>query len=266
MNKSHLKKKYLYSILFCVITVSSFSQEHNIGIIVGGSNYHGDLAPEIAFKETHLSGGLFYKYDFNKYWAVRPSISYLKISGNDQNFKDNRLRNLSFQSEIFEVSSIFEFNFMPFSNNKYHESLTFYALVGPGVMYHSPKTILEGEKYDLQKMRVEGTRYSKIQLVIPFGGGVKYMLTKNLMIGGEINWRRTFTDYLDDVSGVYPSLNALDDTQAKLADRSYEVSESGLPLSTSGQMRGDPNLRDWYFSVTFSIAYKFTPVRCWPGR
>lgn len=259
-------KQLNYTFILLAISLNVFSQEHNVGILIGASNYHGDLAPEIAINESHFSGGLYYKYDFNKYWSVRPTLSYLKISGNDQNFKGNQLRNLSFESRIFEASSIFEFNYMPFSNNKYHESFTFYALMGPGIMYHSPTAELEGERYDLQKMRVEGQRYSKVQFVIPFGGGVKYMLTKNILIGGEINWRKTYTDYLDDVSGVYPNINSLDDTQAKLADRSYEVSENGMPMATAGQMRGDPNLRDWYFNVTFFITYKFTPVRCWPSR
>ena len=108
-------------------------------------------------------------------------------------------------------------------------------------------------------------KYSLYQLNIPFGAGIKHQLTPNLIVGFETGWRKLFTDHLDDVSTFYAYSNdpASGFTIAdQLADRSWEVSESGLPLASQGDMRGDPNLKDWYFQAAFSISYRFTPILC----
>jgi hypothetical protein len=55
------------------------------------------------------------------------------------------------------------------------------------------------------------TPYSRVQIVIPVGIGVRYKLTNNFDLGLEISYRHTFTDYLDDVSGEYLDLGAFGD-------------------------------------------------------
>jgi hypothetical protein len=105
-----------------------------------------------------------------------------------------------------------------------------------------------------------------LQLAIPFGGGVKYNINKNLVVGFEIAWRKTFTDYLDDVSTTYPDLDNLRDSRgdlaANLSDRSWEV--EGTQLSTAGDERGDPAMKDFYIITGFTLAYRLTPIACWP--
>ncbi len=91
------------------------------------------------------------------------------------------------------------------------------------------------------------------------GAGVKHAVNDNIIVGFEAGWRKTFTDHLDDVSTVYPSLPPNSRT---LSDRSWEVSEDGLSKASQGDMRGDPNLKDWYFQTAFTISYRFTPIKC----
>ena len=104
--------------LFCFIFVLGLSnvlgQSIEIGLMVGGSNYHGDLAYNIVPKETKFSGGAFFKYNFNEFWAMRPTLSYFQVSGSDQNFSEYANRNLSFRNNIYEISNMMEFQLSTF--------------------------------------------------------------------------------------------------------------------------------------------------------
>ena len=242
--------------------LSTYAQSYEIGAMLGGSNYHGDIAYNIVPAETNLSGGIFYKYNFNEYWSMRPTLSYIEISGADSNFTDYKLRNLSFRNKMAEVSNIVEFNFQPFSNKAIHNRTTFYALAGISLAISKPEAQLDGEWFDLRKYGTEGQKYSQLQLAIPFGGGIKLAISPNFILGVEVGWRKTFTDYLDDVSNTYPDLTQSGSVLQRLSDRSREVSDSGDPLSNAGDMRGDPGLNDWYFQTAFTIAYRFTPIQC----
>ncbi len=243
-----------------------WAQTHEIGLFLGASNYHGDLADEIVLSETHASAGIFYRHNFNKFWAYKPMLSYMRISGSDENFEEYRLRNLSFRSDIFELSNTLELNFQPFSNSPYHQNVTFYAFTGFALYYHNPKTksYLNDEWLELPPMHTEGqdgqTQYKNFQLSIPFGGGFKYALAPNFIACLEVGWRRTFTDYLDDVSTIYPDK----ELNFEYSDRSREVTETNTFVSEAGDMRGDPNLKDWYLQAGITLSYRFIPIKCWP--
>ena len=65
-----------------------------------------------------------------------------------------------------------------------------------------------------------------VSMAIPFGVGLKWNLGKYFSVGAEWGMRLTFTDYLDDVSGVYYDQDVLiqqrGEVVAQLADRSVE--------------------------------------------
>lgn len=236
----------------------------------GASNYHGDLAYNIVLDESHPAFGAFVKYNLSDYWSYRPAFTVGQISGSDKNFDEYKFRNLDFTSNIYEFSNVMEFNFLPFGSNVLSKDFTSYVMMGLGVFYHNPKSMLNGEVHELRKLHTEGQakRYSTVQISIPFGGGVKYNLSKNWMIGFELGWRKTFTDYLDDVSTTYPNMADHRDNfgalSADMSDRSWEVEGVGEPLAVGGEMRGDPAFNDYYFFTMFSIAYRHNPIACWP--
>jgi hypothetical protein len=256
-----LKNTVLY-IAFCLFAQLSFAQSWEVGGMFGGSNYHGDLAYNIVPQETHFSGGAFVKYNLNEYWAIRPTLSYLKISGSDSNFEEYNLRNLSFRNKMYEISNVVEFNFQSFSNRTIHNKTSVYALLGIALFVHKPEAMLNNEWVELRPLQTEKQRYRLMQLSVPVGVGVKHALAPNLIVGFEAGWRKTFTDYLDDVSTTYANTEDGGGAYRSVADRSYEVSESGRSLASEGDVRGDPNLKDWYFQTAFSISYRFTPIRC----
>ncbi|MEZ4844211.1 MAG: DUF6089 family protein [Bacteroidia bacterium] len=267
-----MSKKFFLVGMILLAGIQTNAQFWEFGGMLGASNYHGDLAYQIVPKETHFSGGILMRYNFNPYWSYRPSIVYGKISGNDANFKEMAIRNLSFESNIWEINNALEFNFLPFGSQVLSKNFTSYATLGIAVFRHSPYAIFRDEKYQLRSLRTEGqsskTEYGLLQLAIPFGGGVKYNLNKNLVVGFEVLWRKTFTDYLDDVSTLYPDLKtqaANNGTlSAQLSDRSWEANGVGEPLSKAGDERGDPSIKDFYFTAGVTVAYRLTPIRCWP--
>lgn len=266
--------KRITFILLSFISLSSFAQSYEVGLQLGASNYHGDLAPEISLKEFNPSAGIFYRYNLNERWALKPHVSYSKISGTDQNFKANKLRNLSFENTIYEAGINLELNFKPFSQRHIHQRSSSYAFIGIAAFRHNPKAEINGEFIALQPLSTEGQeyldRYKLLQIAVPFGGGIKHNLTDNWIVGLEIGWRRTFTDYLDDVSSVYPNLNTVRQKYgadaSQLSDRSWEITGDGSYLSREGDMRGDPALKDWYFQSVATISYRFTPIVCWPSK
>lgn len=268
-----LRAKLLFGIvLFLGLSGTSYAQKAEIGVMFGGSNYHGDLAYQIVPSETHAAGGVFGKYNFNPYWSWRTAVMYGKISGSDKNFDEYRLRNLSFESNIWELSTVLEFNYLPFGSNVLSKDFSSYLFIGLAGFHFNPRTEYKGQMYDLRNFKTEGQSsknlYSLVQISVPFGGGFKYNLSKNWVFGWEVGWRTTWTDYLDDVSQDYPDLNVqrqkYGNLSAALSDRSVELDEVSQPLSTKGDQRGDPNFRDYYFFTTFSLAYRFTPIVCWP--
>jgi hypothetical protein len=266
-------KQFLVLLSFIFLNASiSKAQDWEYGIMMGASNYHGDLAYNIVPKESHPAFGLHMRYNFSQVWSIRPSLMYGKISGTDQNFEEFKFRNLNFESTIWELGTVMEFNFVPFGSRTLSKNFTSYAMLGLSVFRHNPKAEFKGNMHKLQKLRTEGQttkqQYGLIQMAIPFGGGVKYNLNKYWVIGFELGWRKTFTDYLDDVSTTYPDLDLQEEQvgslSASLSDRSWEVDGVGEPLSIAGDERGDPALKDFYFFSVITVSYRFNPITCWP--
>jgi hypothetical protein len=254
---------FLYSTALFFLSESSVcAQSLEFGGMLGGSNYHGDVAYNLHPNESQFSGGIFFKYNFNEYWSYRPTLSYLKISGADHNFSDYKLRNLSFRNSIYEFSHLLEFNFHPFSNRDIHKKITFYATSGIALFTHKPEAQLKGEWINLSSLGTENENYKLLQFSIPLGGGIKYALNNNLVLGFETAWRKTFTDHLDDVSYLYADVQNDNGSINTLVDRSWELTEDGRPLASAGEMRGDPNLKDWYMQSVFTISYRLTPIQC----
>jgi len=94
--------------------------------------------------------------------------------------------------------------------------------------------------------------YKTSQLAIPFGFGFKYSLSKRLAFALEWGLRKTFTDYIDDVSTTYylegESINQNDPAQI-LSDPTM----SHQPY----EARGNASTKDWYAFVGLTVTYKF---------
>jgi len=257
-------KKIIF-ILFLPLTI--LAQNTDIGVMLGGANYIGDLAPDVAYNETRPCGGLFVRNRLSPYFALRHSLSYARIKGDDANFEFNRPRNLSFRSDIIEVASVVEFNFLPFGREILTKNFTSYAFIGIAFFRHNPKTEFNGKWITLRPLGTEGQglpggkNYGLMQVALPFGMGCKYNINDNWLIGAELGFRRAYTDYIDDVSTKYPDFNAAGIPDAMLvSDRSGEIN-GGKSLAAAGDARGNPDTKDWYVLAGITLAYRIIPPK-----
>ncbi|MGY6562519.1 MAG: type IX secretion system protein PorG [Luteibaculaceae bacterium] len=241
------------------------AQSNEFGFLLGGSYYLGDLNPYRHFKDVNPAGGIFMRYAPNDRLAWRAHFLYGRVEGSDSSAAIGSLRerNLHFRSPVVEFGGQFEINFVEYEIGNKKKPFTPYMFVGLSFFYMNPQAQLDGVWYDLQPLGTEGqgiegnsNNYSRNQISMPFGLGIKWNVGRRLAIGLEYGLRRTWTDYLDDVSGIYFN-NALiaqnnGEIAALLADRS--PLNRGINGTNEGMRRGDDSRNDWYsfFGVTIS--------------
>jgi hypothetical protein len=243
-----LKRTFLY--LFCLLFISGFGQsrkrnfkQRELGFFGGASYYIGDINPRGHFRASHPAGGIFFRYTTNYRYAFRFGFNYGKISGNDAKSgeADQVERNLNFQTNIYDAHAIAEFNFVDYriGHDKYR--FTMFLFAGLGGFYFSPQSS-GGELRD-QRSEGQAKAYPKFQLSLPFGIGLKWNVGDRCGLGIEWGPRHTFTDYLDDIKGVYSNVPVA----------GAEVENTGT--NAPGNMRGNPSTKDWYFfyGVTLNI-------------
>jgi hypothetical protein len=241
-----------------VLTLTTVAQtrkrnfrQRELGFFAGGSYYIGDINPRGHFLFSQPAGGVFFRYTTNYRYAFRLGLNYGKITADDAKSAEpnQKERNLNFTSNIFELNSIAEFNFLDYriGNNKHR--FTMFVFGGLALFYFDPKSSKGGGLEPLRNYKTEGeaSSYSRVQMSIPFGVGFKLNIGRRCGLGIEWGPRRTFTDYLDDVSGKYP--DTWTEGSKGFVDRTTNGSAS------PGGMRGNPSTRDWYFyyGITLNI-------------
>ena len=78
-------------------------------------------------------------------------------------------------------------------------SFNMYGLVGIGNVIFTPKDAETGENLrEVNRNQVAGG-YAKLAVVVPVGGGIEFYPSSYLSIGGELTYRYTYTDFLDDI-------------------------------------------------------------------
>lgn len=267
-----MKRIFLLLLLF---NSNTFAQKAEIGAFGGITNYLGDLSP-VAFapSETQWAVGLVYKYNPRWHFSLRAAATYGLITGSDARNnagQEYRIRrNLSFRTYITEASLIGEWNIFGWQGESYTRTFTPYLEGGLAIFHFSPQALYNGEWIDLQPLGTEGqglpsgkgqTPYRLTQLSIPLGLGVKMRLGEHWCVAVDCALRKTFTDYLDDVSTFFPNRDEILAVRGKtaldLSDRSYEVAADSSKLHfAKGQIRGDLRNKDWYFFPGITITYK----------
>lgn len=259
------------------------AQGLEFGLFLGASNYMGDLSNNgVVLSTTAPSASIIARYNLSEKWAVKGFFGYGRISGTDENSSGSveKSRNLSFYSDIYEASMQLEFNLV---RNSYRytssKKLIPYLFAGVGLFNFNPKTEFNGEAIELQPLGTEGQgtttyndrkKYSLTQACIPFGIGFKKRLTKRLSMGLELGARFTFTNYLDDIGGVYADANVVGrsngETAKLLSDRSWELTNGNGNLFHDGDARSMKkiDINDIYFmgGITFTYIFPNAGMKC----
>jgi hypothetical protein len=246
-----------------------FSKEPSLTIYAGLINYQGDLNPNsFTFSHSHFAGGVSIRKPLSRWFTVRAGINIGQIEAADRHNRDYlKPRNLSFSSNIKEAFAALEFTFLDISKSRF----TPYLYAGIAVFHFNPYAYdKDGQKVYLKPLSTEGQglpefplqkSYNLTQFSLPFGIGVKYAVSNSINIGFEFSQRKTFTDYLDDVSSVYVDKNVLLDARGpKAVEMAYRGNElpGGSSYPPHGEQRGTPSEMDWYYFAGLNIEIKLS--------
>lgn len=276
------KLKTYITIVILFITTIGFSQKghhkpyNEISFHGGTSYYIGDLNPFKHFTQNNLALGFSYKYSPTLRHTLRLYSLFTTLEAYDSQSTNQDLvnRNLHFKTEIFEVGIGLEINFYDYEIGSKYDFFTPYLFGGLSYLQFSPEAEYNGIWYELQALNTEGqgllTRpdpYKLNQLVVPFGIGAKVNLSGRLAMNFEWGIRRTFTDYIDDVSTTYANAEVLQEEigvlSSILSDRSLiKIRPNG---TNDGLSRGNPNDNDWFFVSLASLSIRLGPENngCW---
>lgn len=270
---------------------------------LGGRNQIGsDWFFDLDAASTRYVVNLGFRYKVSQYVSVKTGLSFAEISANDkyteEPFRNNR--NLHFRSPVFEWATQAEVSWMRESigtrykirrvrgRGRKGSQVYVYGFAGVALLYMNPMAKYNGKWHSLKPLHTEGQEfvpsrkeYSNWQFAIPFGVGMKYSIDKNSSIGLEYGLRKTFTDYMDDVSTSYvytkegerrgaysPSVLAQwSDVSRALADPSLNIAPGnveafpGACSACPGQQRGDPSDLDSYMFLTITYQRKIRTSR-----
>lgn len=247
----------------------TFAQEKRgtigFGVSAGAVNYEGELDDNFTLQFTRLGIGVHTTALFFSRIHARLAYFHGQIGAHDGGLfsLDNR-RNLDFYSDIDEASFVFMYKFQNrkrgFTKRNF---VTPYLFAGIAGFVFNPKTNYNGKTYELQKIGTEGQYlggnypkpYKLQQISIPFGVGFMLKLSRKLDFGGECGFRKTFTDYLDDISTFYPDREEL---REKKGDIAVQLSDRSADPSSHSRVRGNPAFKDWYVYTNFHFTYYFT--------
>lgn len=261
--ESSPKKKESYQVRMERFKVKKKDFKKHRYLSAGGSlsflTYFGDLAPAGDFISTDISQikpgvSAFLQYRYGPRMSLKAELLYGRLTGDDfvsanptlPDARSRYIRNLSFRNDIIDFSLTSQaYVFKNYLDSKQRKSFNIFISGGIGVFYHNPKGRVPefnvndkryanyGDWIALRPLGTEGQHsehydtkpYSNVQVSVPVGGGFIFMLNERLDFIFELNYKLLLTDYIDDVSGRYVDLGALDSDLAKsMADRSLEES------------------------------------------
>jgi hypothetical protein len=260
--------------IVCTILVLSMSvttaiaQKWRANLFAGLTGYNGDLRG----RATDMRGmkpaiGLGLQYELTEKINLRAGITAGKFTARDRwNVYNQSLvdRNLDVTTPITEFHVAGEYLF----KNLYDRDWTPYVFGGVALFRFNPYTKdASGNKIYLQPLGTEGQglaaypdrkKYKRTQFSIPFGGGFKFVLSERIQLGAELGFRKTFTDYLDDVSSGYADETILRAGNGNLAaDLAFRGDElKGLAYPAESAIRGNPKLKDLYAFGGFTVSYQ----------
>ncbi len=227
----------LFTVALLLFAASAFSQDEKkkkapsnmipweVGIFLGASNYQGDLVQPVFDLEgtTGLGIGAYARYHMTPNWALRANYIRGEVSGDENIYDDRKVRGISFESVLNEVSAMVEWDILGkrrFKDGKYNTIISPFLLAGFGYAFYSPNTNYPDLNFPGVSQDI--ANQDKSTLTIPIGGGIKFDLTKKWTLSAEAGFRKLSTDLLDGISEA-----------------------------------GDPDDNDWFSYLGVNVGYRF---------
>ena len=233
-----MKVKNVIHIAFLLMAFWSSAQFHELGAVIAGTNYIGDIGSARYVAPRKMGYGLLYRYNINTRHSFRAGFALATLFENENRTNDiNRFRrHYEFENKIQEAHAGVEFNFIDFNLHDDSSALTPYLFLG--VSYF---------RYDLFKVESQNTAdvnfssYGKDQAFgLPLFVGVKWNPNPLFVIGLELGIRYTLTDNLDGSNPI--------NEYADIAELKF----------------GNVSNNDWFVftGLTFSFTFGDLPCYC----
>lgn len=271
------------------------------GFTYGPSNFLGDLGGNAgkggAFLKdnmislTRFMTGLYVGYRPMEFVNFRISLNAGKVEGADSLIKGNggleearKSRNQHFRSTITEATltaEIYPTTIFEYDPSDVKHKIRPYFLWGVGVFHFNPQAQYVNTNsiktwVDLKPLRTEGQgmdkfpnkkEYDLTQINLPYGIGLKYFISEKFSISFEIVNRKTFTDYIDDVSTNYISNedfyeyfgqnSARAQMAIQMANKSAFANGGNYRTGFGiGSKRGTPTNNDAYYSSSVKVSIR----------
>ena len=250
----------LIAALFSLIDLPLKAQTLQLGLLGGGANYQGELQD----KYINLDG-ISAAVGVSMFYSPKPRFNFSAelmrgtLTGSDAVAgARNAARNLQFVTRLYELSVQGRFNFIV--NDE--ALIVPYVSGGLSGFHIDPYTPAEGGRIYLFPLGTEGQGLREypdrkmnrhLNAAILGGGGLEIRLSEKLNLDLEVVFRKTFTDYIDDVSTTYPDASALLNARGPIAVRyAYRGSAPEIPVGTT---RGNPATNDMYHVVGVRFRY-----------
>ena len=296
-----MKKNIIVIFAILIGNLFAYAQRHEIGIQLGTSNLVGDIGKtkylnplpynldNISNEGIPFYGAIMYRMNLNPYQSLRFRFAYNHLQFHDKYAQEyyRQNRGLSGQNSLYELSAIFDYNFLPV-NEEQKSMLSPYIFGGlSGIVYSNSQitaandfkrdafgnAINPNTEQDFVTDFVYGKSASKFSLAIPFGVGLKYKFNYNWAIFGELMFRPTFTDDIDysklETSSVSMTYNkdipaSANSTKSLLQTEPFlTVAKQRVDDYLKSRNVGNINSKDWFNTISLGISYSFGRPPCY---
>ena len=271
--KLNLQYLFFFTLLIPVsLNAQVQTEKLSLGVFGGLINYQGDLNPNsFTINRSKPVIGINARVKFHPHLTWRTGAAIGHIQAADRYNRDYlKPRNLSFNTTIKELHTGLEVSITNLETKK----LAPYVYGGGAVFHFNPWTTdQQNERVFLQPLGTEGQglpeypdrkKYKLTQFALAFGAGVRMSINEHFNVGFELSQRKTFTDYLDDVSSSYADQQILllgNGAQAvELAFRGDEL-PGNANYPAEKEIRGTPTEKDWYYFIGIHAELKWSGIR-----
>jgi hypothetical protein len=206
---------------------AQLSQKSEVGFGLGVFNYTGDIVRTYDITTSRPAATVFYRSNISKVISLRTALTGGQLSASDRHKPIDSFaikRNSSFDIFLLELSTTFEYHFLDWRDDRRRLRFTPYLFAGVAL-------------FGISGNNAKTASYSNVQLSIPFGVGMKYVLNPKYYIGVEFGTRKTFFSYLDNLS-----------TSTNTSTKNYQY--------------GYSNNYDNYFFTGITLTYTFYDIPC----
>jgi hypothetical protein len=224
-NATKLPLIFIGLIMVALSHVPVKAQYSEIGFSLGGTHYTGDLIRTFRPSTIRPGGSLFYRQNFSEAVSGRFSLSGGFLHGNESVPIDAfaEMRDARFSVFLMQGDFSIEYHFLDFRSERAMVDFSPYLALGIGLFYFN------GEQNPYAS-------FSRIQPTIPLGVGIKYLVSPRITLGVEYSARKTFFDYLDNISF------------ADMGVKNYRY--------------GNWYDNDWHYYLGISFSYAFYDIPC----